>query len=238
MFEEVSPLFTKYFHSTVLHINKDSALYPALLGGALEAVMGAFLWDNYRRDFWCHGMDCLQRLSYDLHLGVYQVTEEIRIRAVDEEFAERRQEFASPDEDKEHRVDLTPAEKTRVFRNAVSARNKVGWIFYDQTHRTDQIRMTRTSLSLVQKLFQHNLGTSPADLLKVLDHCVDAFRNQPKPPLDYKPGVRWHARTGGRDLWSFASYLKAIVRDLGVDSPVELFLGDISADQEELEMAA
>ena len=232
LFQEIAPSFTQYFHATIRSVPETSPLHPILFGGALECVMGAFLWDNYRRDFWCHGMDGLQGTSHDLHLGVYQVTEAIHQRAVDEEFDERGREYASPDEDKEGRADLSPAEKTRVFRNALSARNKVGWIFYDQTHRTDQIRVTRTGLALLHRVFEHNPDTSPADLLRAMDLCTDAFRNQPAPKT-FRKGVNWHTRMGGNDLWCFVMYLKAIVRDLGISKPVEMFLGDIEDVEEE-----
>jgi hypothetical protein len=72
---------------------------------------------------------------------------------VEEEFAQWKKEHASPDEHKENDAGLAPAEKMRVFRNALSSKNRVGWIIYDQTHRTSLIRISNVGLKRVQTLF-------------------------------------------------------------------------------------
>lgn len=110
----------------------------------------------------------------------------------------------------------------------------MGWIFFDNTHRTDQIRVIRTGLTLLHRVFEHNPDTSAADLLRVMELCIDAYRNQPAPKGEYRAGANWHARMGGHDLWCFVMYLKAIVRDLGIFKPVDVFLGDISEVEKEL----
>ena len=165
-------------------------------------------------------------------------------KAVEEEFKDRRKECASPDADKEHDSDLPPAQKARVFRNALDSRNKVGWIFFDQTHRTDQITNVKRALPLVQKLFENNEQMTVADLLKIMDGAMDIFINQPAPqkPQSYAgwyppKDVMWHARWG-HDLLFFMRNLHWIVDQLGMTGscPIEMFLRDLKERQDEQEL--
>jgi hypothetical protein len=76
-------------------------------------------------------------------------------------------------------------------------------------------------------LFGLNPHLTPADLLKVMDGCMEAFSKQPT-IKHFKRGVRWHARNGYK-LETFASYLRGIEKQLGVASGVKLYLNEQNA---------
>jgi hypothetical protein len=164
---------------------------------------------------------------------LFGIEEEKRQKAVEEEFAELRRINASPDEHKEKDASLTPAEKARVFRNGLSSRNKVGWIFYEQSYRTDVIKIQASGLMLIQELFEHNPDATPVDLLKIMDLCMETYISQPKPTKAFKRDVQWNTRTGATSVYVFAKNLKAIVGELHINNcPIKHFLGDIHQEQQ------
>ena len=106
--------------------------------GSLECLVGAFLFEKCvqeREQNYRHGLWCLQNLTYNLSLIIWTVMDENNAKLAVQEMAERRIEFASPDEHKEELTDLTPAEKARIFFRGIESRNEVGWIYMDSEHR-------------------------------------------------------------------------------------------------------
>ncbi len=190
------------------------------------------LWEVDPRNKYSHPMTMLNSVTYKLHLVFWRRAEDLRTKAVDEEFAQWRQEYASVDEHKENDPDLSPAEKTRVFRNALNTKNKVGWIWFDQTHQTQRIQVSKLGLQRIQKLFELNPDLTPADLLPIVDGCMNEYSGRPAPPKNFRRGIHWHTRMGHR-LHIFASYLETIVKQLGMKSPVDVYLSDANIQEEE-----
>ena len=224
------PFLQDYFSCT--RIDRDGILFELIYYGSLECVVGAFLFPENNTDSYFHGIGLLNSVTYDMHLTVWSYFNEIHEKAVEEEFAERRKQFASVDEHREHIVDAAPAEKTRIFRNGINARNEVGWIFYNQKCQKDCININAMGLKLIQKLFVLNPEVSAGDLLAVMDACLNLYVNQPSPQDTIRHGDQWHARHGAQDVFTFAIYLKAIVRDVGYTKPI-VFLGDAQEQEEE-----
>jgi hypothetical protein len=205
-------------------LNPSTALFDFIYFGALEAVVGAFMWPQKCSDSYSHPLLPLISVTHDLHLPLWKRAEDRRQKEVEEAFAQMRKDCASPDAHKEHAADLAPAEKMRVFRNALFSKNRVGWNFYDGSYRINQIVVSKRGLKRIQKLFELNDHLTPADLLQIIDRCMKAYSNQPAVRL-FKRGVRWHARNGHK-LETFASYLKTIENQLGIRSGVEVYLGN------------
>ena len=195
-------------------------------------MVGAMLWEHNRLNKYSHPMTMLNNVTYKLHLVFWRRAEDLRTKAVNEEFAQWRQEYASVDAHKENDPSLSPAEKTRVFRNALNTKNKVGWIWFDQTHQTHRIQVSKLGLQRIKKLFDLNPDLAPADLLPIVDGCMNEYSGRPAPPKTFRRGVHWHARMGYR-LHVFASYLETIVTQLGMKSPVEVYLSDAKVQEEE-----
>ena len=141
------------------------------------------------------------------------------------------------DEHKEDDPALSPAEKMRVFRNALHSRNKVGWIFFDETHRTNIIQVTKVGCERIQTLFAVNPELTPADLLPIMDGCMEKYCAWPVPPRRFREKDFWHSRMGHR-LHMFASYVRTIVKELEMVSPVKVYLPDAKVQEEVLETMA
>ena len=128
---------------------------------------------------------------------------------------------------------LSPAEKMRVFRNALNTRNKVGWIWFDQTHQTQRIQVSKLGLQRIQELFVLNPDLTPADLLPIVDGCMNEYSGRPAPPKNFRRGVHWHARMGHR-LHIFASYLETIIKQLGMQvASRDVYLSDANIQDED-----
>lgn len=98
-----------------------------------------------------------------------------------EDHEQRQIRFASPDAHKEHSIELTPVEKERVFRNGITAMNKVGWVFWNETFRVDQIVMSKDALRRVEPLIELNPHVCAADLVSIMEQCMELFKNAPMP---------------------------------------------------------
>jgi hypothetical protein len=222
--DEVLRALLPHYHQflDLTHLDPESSLFDIIYYGALECLVGAFLWPKEHGDSYSHPIRFFISVSHNLYLVLWRREENEREKAIEEEFAQWRKQYASPDEHNGNDADLAPAEKMRVFRNGLSSRNKVGWIFYDQTHRTEQIKINATGLKRIQKLFELNEHLTAADLLKVMDRCMDAYRSRPAPGA-FRHGVQWHARMG-HNVAMFASYLRTITTQLEMKSPVEHYL--------------
>ncbi|MGC3990588.1 MAG: hypothetical protein QM796_13090 [Chthoniobacteraceae bacterium] len=149
---------------------------------------------------------------------------------------ERRNEFASVDEQQECNSSLTAAAKMRVFRNALHARNKVGWVCWDQNHRTGVIKISKPGLRLVQKLFAHNDHMCVKDLLAIYDRAIELHCSMPH-HRNFERDIQWCALNSD-NLLTFITCLHKIVEQMGIKSAVKVYLKDLKDLQPEDEPLA
>ena len=233
LFQNIKAVFPAFLKQQNIDKWKSVIIKSMLTSGTLETIIGAFIF-NSPANYYAHHIPSLLKHIQRSTQYIYSTVDDERERRMKQTLAERRVKYASPDENKEYDDCLTPIEKARVFRNALSSRNKIGWLCYDCDFRTDIISISKSGTLLIQKLFEHNEDAVPGDLINIMDQCVEAYISEPEPPAAYVPGVRWHARKGATNVLLFARYLKAIVQDLGIgDGPIQTFLGDISQEQQE-----
>jgi len=77
---------------------------------------------------------------------------------------------------------------------------------------------------------------TPADLLRIMDQCIQAYIKEPAPPKKFARDVMWNTRKGATSVLLFSNLLSAIIRELHItDCPIEKFLGDIIREHEEQE---
>lgn len=226
LFEQLLPKYRAYFSQT--KVARTNGLFDVLYFGAFECILGAFLRSRHEHKK-SHPITLFIRIAYDFHLVLWDRAEQRRLKAIDEEFDQRRREYASPDEHLEDRVNLSPAEKTRVFKQGLYSRNKVGAVHFDQQLRTDEIKISTGALKRIEKIFAANSKAAPADLLEVMDGCLHLHRTMPT-PTRFRHGVKWHARMGHR-LTTFARYLGPIIQQLEIiDSPFTTLQNESESD--------
>jgi hypothetical protein len=240
LFTTLLPKYQQFLSTT--RLRRDSPHFEIYYYGVLECIVGAIVYRRGHDDPYHQWNTQFMRLSYEFHLPLRKRAEAKRLKAVDQEFNELREAHASRDEDLEGEADLSPAEKTRYFRNGLNAMNKIGWIAFDQQHRTDEINSIKPALRLVRRLFELNPDTSAGDLLAVMEACMKLRMSRPAPGK-FRKGVQWHARSAN-NLLNFVLWLPRIVEQLGMSDscPFTVFLRDeVSADSEneaEAEVAA
>ena len=235
IFDELAPIYLAFFDK--LGISLTPQVFEIVHYGAFECVLGAF-WQHEHHEVYSHPIHLFIRVSYNLFLDLRKRSEQRRLKSVEEEFAERAKEFASPDEHLEHCDDLSPAQKTRIFKQGLSSRNKIGGIHFDQVLRTDEIKLSTAGFRSITGLFINNPQLTAANLLAVMDGCLKLHRSKPA-PREFKRGVQWHARMG-HNLTTFGRYLRTIIKQLGMSEtcPVKVWPSGAAQDDDEELMAA
>ena len=166
----------------------------------------------------------LGAISYNIELKVAGCLREDMERKHREWVQRRKEQFASKDEHKEHIADRAPADKMRVFRNGLRSRNDIGGEFWDGTYwKKPVIVITKSALVNVTKVFELNPDCTPADLLAVMDGCIDLFLTEAPLPESEHDDL-WHARRG-IDLDFFVTHIPVICDELGIDCPIQRNLG-------------
>lgn len=125
--------------------------------------------------------------------------------------AQRKQQNQSPDQHLENEVNLSAAEKMRVFQQNLIARNKIG-IYDDRGQFVQQVvNYNQTSMNLVREFFQLNPQLSVSHLNLLLDRCLEL------PPEFYEDDEdpQWHARNG-RDITRFIRSVDLIATQLNL----------------------
>jgi hypothetical protein len=124
--------------------------------------------------FCCHSIVNLWPFIYDLELVMFRRLYEENGKLLQERYEENKKQHASVDQDKEPDPDLAPAEKARVLRNALQARN--AWGYIDHTGEfVDKgvVVYCPADLEMAEKLFELNRGFCVGQLLEVIDKCVE-----------------------------------------------------------------
>jgi len=189
---------------------------------AFESIIAAF--SNETGNVPRHSIPMFVPPTYDFYLYLFKVREEYRIKAIEEEFTQPKRQFASKHQDDENDPYLSPLQKRRTFYRALQSRNKVGWISYRQELLTDLIDITPMGSKNVQELFNRNPDLTPKELLSIMDECMKRFVSAP-PPTKYKPN-NYHFSRCAHDLTTFTARLRTIVGELGIASPVKVYLKD------------
>ncbi|MBI5818305.1 MAG: hypothetical protein HZA88_04900 [Verrucomicrobia bacterium] len=175
---EVRILFLPHFQSTVQqHDSKAPPFFktakPTFFRASLEFVVNSIV--ALRKDtvFCCHSIDNLSPFIYDLELVMFGRLYEENGTLMRERYEENKRQHASVDQAKESDPDLAPAEKARVLRNALQARN--AWGYIDHTGEfVDKgvVVYCPADLEVAEKLFELNRGFCVGQLLEVIDKCV------------------------------------------------------------------
>ena len=213
LFEQIYPRYRQWFQD----IDIDPHFFDIFYYGVLECVIDAFLYARHGHKY-LHPFASFISVAYDHYCILLGRAEERRIKAIANENAELKEQFASIDENKEWHDELPPAEKTRVFKQALYSRNKVGWICLGGERKTDQIIITPNALKDMEKLFALNPDATPGDFLRIMDKCMALHSTHP-PAKKYRAGIKWHARMGHK-LSMFTRHLELIMRDLNITTHI------------------
>lgn len=168
-----------------------------------------------------HPDKLLSSLSYNVELHIGRALEDHQKRKHADWVERRKRKYASKDVDKEDIPDLPPADKRRVFENALWSRDAIGGSYWDGTYwKARFIRVTHSSSASIERIFRENPSCTPADLLSVMDGCIKRFMTEQAPLRDEHDPL-WHVRRG-TDVEFFTSHLHAICRELQIDCPIEV----------------
>ncbi len=124
----------------------------------------------------------LLRSAYQLGLEVFQRKEEWIAQEKQSQYSERQRELASVDLAREDSKELSPAEKKRILRNGINARNQTG--FLDESRGVfiqfmrlvlDFAKATKQDYAAVEKFFSINREWTPRDFLRILEKCALAW---------------------------------------------------------------
>jgi hypothetical protein len=139
----------------------------------------------------------------------------------------RAEQYASPDEAKETRADLSAAEKVQVLRNSLASRNNIG-AFDDKGKLHHQVAdYNNRSFDAAYEFFQANPDFSVADLNVVLDKCLELPKEPPHTQEGNDP--LWHARKT-KDISFLIQHLDIIVKSLDCVDEIAQFQ-PVPADQ-------
>ena len=139
----------------------------------------------------------------------------------------RAEKYASPDNAKETRADLSAAEKVQVLRNSLAARNNIG-AFDEQGQLQHQVvEYNNRTFDAAYQFFQANPDFTVTDLTQVLGKCLALPKEPPHTHEGNDP--LWHARKG-KDLSFLIQHLDIIVGALNCVDEVGPF-HPVPADQ-------
>ena len=145
----------------------------------LRRVMVAYLTSSLysHHDYWrftCRGAYCmtinsvLPRLTKRWKEREEAIEQKRRVQ-VEEEYRKLQQQHRSKDADHENDENRSAAEKVKILRNGIVARNRIGWLTNQTQHVSNLLRSNHNSLTLARQFFDLNPEWTPAHLLKVMD---------------------------------------------------------------------
>ena len=114
------------------------------------------------------------------------------------------------DHNKESEINLAPAEKARVLRNALQSRQQIGYLDDLCQHNGIPITFSQADLDTAEKLYELNRGFCVSQLLELIDQCVQIhIRNDVSDGHD----KHYHARRGC-NLGFFLKHASRIAEEL------------------------
>jgi hypothetical protein len=139
----------------------------------------------------------------------------------------RAEQYASPDEAKETRADLSAAEKVQVLRNSLASRNNIGAFDGNGKLHHQVADYNNRTFDAAYEFFQANPDFSVADLNVVLDKCLELPKEPPHTQEGNDP--LWHARKA-KDISFLIQHLDIIVKSLDCVDEIAQFQ-PVPADQ-------
>lgn len=138
---------------------------------------------------------------------VDEMREDSMMERVRKFYLEHRLNFASPTREQEDDSDLPPAQKARVFMNALRERNDAGALcdtkYYGHNRKLICVGINYPSILVFRKtdrdtaeqFFEENENVSVRDLLSIVDACV-RVNVEGMTGRDEKYHKAWHAKKG------------------------------------------
>jgi hypothetical protein len=114
----------------------------------------------------------------------------------------------------EETIDSAPAQKARILRMGVQARNRIGRLDQNGSFIDDYIAAHYKSIELAEEFFRQNSAWTPGLIFKVLDQCAALVGEA---VADDDLDDRWHARRGCNVIFLIRN-LDTIVRQLGLSA--------------------
>jgi hypothetical protein len=159
----------------------------------------------------CGFADWHIRLVRSAVLEQAEIVDEIRkdsmLERVRQIYLERRLSFASPTRDQEDDSNLPPAQKARVFMNALRERNDAGALcdskYYDHNRKLICVGINypsilvfrRTDKDTAERFFTDFENVSVRDLLSIVDACV-RVKVEAITGRDHDKHTAWHGERG------------------------------------------
>jgi hypothetical protein len=156
---------------------------------------------------------CIARVVGQLEMVVYDRSDRWRRANRKAQYEKRVTRLGGLQIPGEATVDAAPAEKARILRNGIQARNRIGRLDENTILVTAYLVASRKSITLAEEFFGRNPAWAPSDVLKVLDECVQREAE----PEDDGFDRLWHARRG-RNLGFLIRHLENIVQELGLSA--------------------
>lgn len=213
----VRTLFLPHFQAAVQHHDSKAppsfkTAKPTFFRASLEFVVNSIASLRDKDKFCRHSVVNLWPFIYDLELVMFRRLHEENEKLMREWYEENKKQHPSVDEAKEPDPDLAPAEKARVLRNALQARNAWGYIDrYGEYVQAGCFIFNQPDLDLAEKLFELNRGFSVSQLLGLIDQCATIHLRNDVPEGHDK---HFHVRRGNA-LGFFLKHAPKIAEELG-----------------------
>ena len=217
---EIKTLFLPHFQSALQAYDSEElpwfkTVKPIFFRASLEFVVNSIAALRDTNTFRCHSINNLGPFVYDLMVVMSRRLYEENEKLWQEWYEKNKKQHASVDEAKEPDPALTPAEKTRVLRSALQARNAWGYFNrYNEYVNKGRFIFNQADLGLAEKLFELNRGFCVAQLLDLIDRCTEIHYCELAPEGFDK---YFRARQGHKLGW-FLRHLTTIAEEL--DSPL------------------
>lgn len=156
---------------------------------------------------------------------IYQITLECSKRNSDycdtvrsDKLKLRSEILASKDKEEEADASLPPADKARIFRNAINERNDIGGDYWNGDFRTHFLTVGQHAMKKAERIFASNVECTPRDLTNILDRCIKLYLEE-QPPNHYEKDPKYYARKAtGIDF--FLRHIEKICAELDLPCPV------------------
>ncbi len=187
----------------------------------LRRVMVAYLTSCIydRSDYWRATCQAVYRMKVDHLLPRLTIlwkereaaNEQARIVQTEEKYRALQRQHRSKDADNEDDANRSAAEKVKILRNGIIARNRIGWLTNQTQHVTNLLRHTEGSFHLARKFFDLNPELTPGHLLKVMDAAAQHIAEHPLEDGEYDP--HYNIRKGAH-LTSLLKTLNTVLTSL------------------------